>query len=59
MNDAQWKDWIRSDGTRYQQKQLAELIKWYPLSQCREIMKAEAIGDKAYQAARKAATKRR
>ena len=55
MTDEQWKQWIYSDGTLWQQKRLTYLLQRYPLSQCRKIMAAEAVGDKAYQAARKAA----
>ena len=53
MNDEQWQQWIYSDGTVWQQKRLRELTPRYPLSQCRKIMAAESVGDKAYQRALK------
>ena len=59
MDDSQWADRIRNEGTPYQKNRLAQLLGKYALLDCRAIMAAESQGDKYYQAALKAAKERR
>ena len=59
MDDSQWADRIRNEGTAYQKSRLAQLLKKYALLDCRAIMAAESVGDKNYQAALKAAEERK
>ena len=59
MDDSQWADRIRNEGTAYQKNRLAQLLKNYALPDCRAIMAAESQGDKNYQAALKAAEERK
>ena len=59
MDDSQWAEYIRNEGTAYQKSRLAQLSKKYALLDCRAIMAAESQGDKYYQAALKAAKERK
>ena len=50
-----WQAGIEENGTPYQKGRLASLSNRYPLYHCQQIMAAESVGDRAYQAALKAA----
>ena len=53
-----WQAGIEENGTPYQKGRLAYLSNQYPLYRCQQIMAAESVGDRAYQAALKAAQSR-
>ena len=54
-----WQAGIEENGTPYQKDRLASLSSQYPLYHCQQIMAAESVGDRAYQAALKAAKERK
>lgn len=42
-----WYQQIKATGKPWQKKRLGELLRLYPMSQCRAMMMAEAVGEKA------------